>query len=45
MGFIGVAIIVGGAWFHVLEFVGDWWPLGLVVLGAWLLRQRVVRLQ
>jgi MFS family permease len=40
MGYIGMAIMLGGAWLQVLEFVSDWWPLGLVGFGAWLLVRR-----
>jgi hypothetical protein len=40
MGYIGAAVLLGGAWVQVLEFVSDWWPIGLVGLGAWLLARR-----
>ncbi len=42
MGFIGAAVLLGGLWVQTLEFVSDWWPLGLVALGAWLLVQRTM---
>jgi hypothetical protein len=42
MGFIGAGVLLGGAWVQALELVSDWWPLGLVGLGAWLLLRRRV---
>jgi hypothetical protein len=42
MGFIGAAVLLGGAWVQALKLVSDWWPLGLVGLGAWLLLRRRV---
>jgi len=42
MGYIGAAVLLGGAWVQALELVSDWWPIGLVGLGAWLLVRRRV---
>lgn len=42
MGLVGVAVLFGGAWVLALEFVGAWWPLGLVALGALLLARRTM---
>lgn len=40
MGYIGVALVAGGTWLRVLEFTSDWWPIGLVAAGVWLLVRR-----
>jgi hypothetical protein len=40
MALIGGGILMGGAALTVLEFVGSWWPLGLVALGLYLLLRR-----
>ena len=42
MGYIGAAVLLGGAWVQALRFVSDWWPVGLVGLGGWLLVRRGV---
>lgn len=37
MVLIGLAVGVGGVALDILEFVGNWWPLILVIIGAWIL--------
>lgn len=42
MGSIGAAVLLQGPWVQALEFVGAWWPLGLVALGVSLLVRRTM---
>jgi hypothetical protein len=40
MALIGTGVLVGGAALTVLEFVGDYWPVALILVGLYLLFRR-----
>ncbi len=40
MALIGGGLLIGGAAWNVLEFVGRWWPLALVALGLLIIVRR-----
>jgi hypothetical protein len=40
LALIGGAVLGGGIWARALELASDYWPLVLVVIGAWMLLER-----
>ena len=41
LGFIGLAVSLGGIFFSLLEFVGTYWPLILIGVGGYSIYQAV----
>ncbi len=41
LALVGGMLLVGGTALEVLDFIGRWWPVGLIGLGLWLLVQRM----
>jgi hypothetical protein len=39
MGLIGGTVLVGGLFETILSLLGDFWPVALIILGAWILIQ------
>lgn len=37
MVLIGLAVGIGGVALDILQFVGNWWPAILIIIGAWIL--------